>query len=73
MKNINHLKKWRLSMKLTQKEAALLIGVSQPSYSRYEQNSAQPSPLTAKTIEEVTQGAVTRILLRPDVFGGAHA
>ena len=48
---------WRKRRKLSQRDAAELVGVSQPSWQAYEAGGV-PRTTVASTIERVTDGAV---------------
>lgn len=52
------LKNWREAENLTQGEAAKLLGVSQPSWSDYEQGNKIPRTVLAVRIATITKGAV---------------
>lgn len=52
------LKSWRRSLKLKQAEAASLLDLSQPVYSRYETRTRIPRPATMRIIKDRTGGLV---------------
>lgn len=58
MENTERLKAWRESRSLTQKEAALLVGVSQPNFSEWEAGIIKPGLRFALALEKMTKGAV---------------
>ena len=53
-----YLVRWRTKLKLTQREAAAVLGVTQAGLSNWERDQQTPSVLTALMIEERTKGAV---------------
>ena len=56
------LKAWRAALGLNQRDAALLLGVSQSLYAKTESGHNRPRPLRAKTISEKT-GVAFEIVL----------
>lgn len=55
----------------TQSEFARAIGVKQPSVFSWMVGKTKPSAKNAIAIERVTNGAVTRAEIRPEIFGDA--
>lgn len=53
----------------TQAKLAQELGITQSMVSHYVTNRYPVPPETAKAIEKITNGAVTRSELRPDIFG----
>jgi DNA-binding transcriptional regulator YdaS (Cro superfamily) len=62
------LKAYRDRLGLNQGELADLLGVSQGLISHWETRRLRVSPAMAKHIEAITQGELTRPILRPDLF-----
>ena len=60
------LKAARVNKNLTQKEAAKLIGISEPSLSNYESGKTFPSVPVIKRIEEVYGVTYADIIFLPD-------
>lgn len=56
------LKTWRHEQRLNQDEAAELLLISQPYYSRVERQKQSPNPRLAKAISEVTGVPLENIL-----------
>jgi DNA-binding transcriptional regulator YdaS (Cro superfamily) len=54
---------------MTQEEFAQKLGVTQGAISQWLLGREPISPARAATIEKATRGKVTRLELRPDVFG----
>ena len=63
-----YLKAYRARLGLNQGELADLLGVSQGLISHWETRRLRVSPEMAKQIETITQGQLTRPILRPDLF-----
>ena len=64
----NKFIQWRTAAHLTQPEAGQRLGISQAAVSRIERGELQPSPRLALKIEQITNFAVTKNDLRPDVW-----
>lgn len=66
----NSMLQYRKKNKLTQGEAAALLGVSQPLVARLERDRGfQISAEMAVRIERASNGEISRAELRPDLFG----
>lgn len=64
------LRNWRKKVKLTQADAARLLGVTAAQISRYEAGKRQIAPERVVEFEKIT--GIPRAVLRPDVFGPAR-
>lgn len=64
---MNAIQKWRIDQKLTLKQAAELLGISEPTVWRYETGDRLVSPERATHVSKVT--GIPRAVLRPDIFG----
>jgi len=62
------IKQIRNSLKLTQAEFANILGMTQANLSRLETGYHKPTPEVAIKIENLSEGAVHRSMLRPDIF-----
>jgi len=47
------------------------LGVSRGLVSHWRRGRKVPTPIMAKRLEEVSGGQITRVDIRPDVFGDA--
>lgn len=65
------LKSWRISAGLSQQEAAERIGVSLPTWCRWENGDREVPATRVLDVERATN--ISRHALRPDVFGGEAA
>lgn len=61
------------AQQLTRAEFAAQLGVTPGAVSQWFTGLLPVSPARARQIEEITGGAVTRIDLRPDLFGPLEA
>ena len=64
---MNPIRSYREKYGLTLEAFGLLIGARKGSVSKWEAGQP-PSIITARTIEQQTQGEITRAELRPDVW-----
>ena len=71
MESDTPLKRWRLAAQKTPQEAADLIGVTLPMWSRWERAVRDVPAVRVLDIEAKT--GVSRHALRPDVFGEGQA
>lgn len=62
------MKAWRKKLGITQHEAAEVLKCSQGLISRIESEGKRVSPETAIQIEELSNGALSRDLFRPDLW-----
>lgn len=65
------IKKYRRTHRLSQKELAELIGVTQGCINHIETGRRTASPKLAVQFENKTNGEIKRASLRPDIFGKA--
>lgn len=57
-----NLRTWRNESGLSQREAARQLGVSQPAYSRFENQARAPKPRQAQAISRTTGVSLESIL-----------
>ena len=60
------LKQERKALKLTQRDFAQKLGITQPSYIRYENGTSQPTLETLVTIADVLEVSIDYLLGRND-------
>lgn len=70
METSEALIKWRKRKKLTQAQAAKLIGVQQPTVSGWEQGTRKVSLRLIDRVASVTK--LSRKALRPDIYAPAR-
>ncbi|MBR5439768.1 MAG: helix-turn-helix transcriptional regulator [Clostridia bacterium] len=63
----NRLKEERKSFNLTQREMANKLGITQPSYIRYENGTAEPSLENLVKIADILNISVDYLLGRADI------
>lgn len=63
------VKAFRRKQLISQAELACLAGVTQSQIAHIESGRRPVTPELAKTLERVTNGQLTRIVLLPEIFG----
>ena len=69
---INRLKEIRLEKKLTQKEIAIKLNITQQTYSDYETGRTDPDIETLILIGDILETRIDYLLGRVDDFGNVH-
>ena len=69
---INQLKELRLEKKLTQKEIAIKLNITQQTYSDYETGRTDPDIETLILIGDILETRIDYLLGREDDFGNVH-
>lgn len=69
---INRLKELRLEKKLTQKEIAIKLNITQQTYSDYETGRTDPDIETLILIGDILETRIDYLLGREDDFGNVH-
>lgn len=69
---INRLKEIRLEKKLTQKEIAIKLNITQQTYSDYETGRTDPDIETLILIGDILETRIDYLLGREDDFGNVH-
>lgn len=70
---LKNLRETRIECNLTQKEIAALIGISQQSYSDYENGKTEPDFCTLIKIAEILDVTVDYLIGRSDELGNVAA